>query len=450
MDVVSGVVEVDSKPSVSGILSEKQNNDSIIELKHVSNNHEESDHLLAKALSEMENENAYKKSLGKSYRLAGKVDEVSSVPQSVDINRCSSLPSVPSPPSSVSSFDDEIDVSHVSPIIKFINQKKDFILTLVSDSTYSSEFHLRSERIIALKKCSTLKNFEKFAKAEYGIICARMEPYIGTSFLPYAPLIHHIHFEILIEERIPDTVYDIRGKWPIPIKIRSFADKYETIRYVLLPEIFTEYLMETNCIGYKEAAKDLYGGILPTTHHVNMLLNDSILNAVSIKGEKGNVTLQIVEGDLSHQYTHAIMNITGPHLMNNDNVSASLVDVGGESVRHACETYVEKNGPLNVGDVVSLSSGNLFHSVLSKLEKSKPEESTLMSALSATFSEACSHNCKSLSIPAVKFSQKTIKKIVNVIIDIASANDIKTAQTLEIIRFVGTRRTTLKLYQKAL
>ena len=96
--------------------------------------------------------------------------------------RFSHLPAQPSsqyPPSPVSSFNeinnDEIDSlvddNDFKPMIEFINQKKDFIRTLVSDSSYSSKFHRRSERIIAMKMCSNLKEFANFAGNEQDIIC---------------------------------------------------------------------------------------------------------------------------------------------------------------------------------------------------------------------------------------------------------------------------------------
>ena len=57
-----------------------------------------------------------------------------------------------------------------------------------------------------------------------------------------------------------------------------------------------------------------------------MLINDKVLNAISIKRKGGNVKIQIVEDDLSHQYTHAILIVTDDNLINNDEVAASLVD----------------------------------------------------------------------------------------------------------------------------
>ena len=238
-----------------------------------------------------------------------------------------------------------------------------------------------------------------------------MEPYIGDSHYPFAPLVHNIHFEILCEELVPETMFDIKGKWPIRMKIRSFPDKYESIEYVLLPEIFTEYLMEINTLNYKDAAKELYDGVLPTVHHVNMLINDKVLNALSIKRKEGNVTIQIVEDDLSHQYTHAILIVTDNSLINNDGVAASFVEVGGESITHACETYIEKHGPLNVGQSLPLPSGklrcyHLFTTVFPKSENILAEDRSARSALFAVYSKATDAKCKSSSIPALKYSPK--------------------------------------------
>lgn len=282
-----------------------------------------------------------------------------------------------------------------------------------------------------------------------------MEPYIGVSFLPCASLVNHIFLEILCEELEAETLHDLKGKWPISIKIRSFPDKNDTIELVLLPEIFTEYLMDMHTISYKDAAKELYGGILPTTHHVNMLLNDIVLNSSSIKGKVGGVTIQIVEGNLSHQYTHAILNVTDPHLTNTNEVAASLVDAGGERISRACDTYIDENGPLNVGQIASLNSGNLrcyhlFCTVFPKSEKFMSEVNSVKSALSALVFEANTAGCKSISIPAMVYSQKVIKEVVTLITDIVRTNEGEIAQTVEIIRFVGKNKTALKLYSKAL
>ena len=82
--------------------------------------------------------------------------------------------------------------------------------------------------------------------------------------------------------------------WPMPIKIWPFADKYLTIQCVILPEIFSEVLMEKDCIEkdcIEEAAKNLYDGTLPAVHHINMLLADRVVKAFEVQGHEKSVTI---------------------------------------------------------------------------------------------------------------------------------------------------------------
>ena len=361
------------------------------------------------------------------------------------------MSSSPSSNSSLTNGDDSL----LKPFIDFINLKRDFLVNLVSDSSYSSNYHLRSERIMAFKKSSSLNQFRKLALDEAQIIRRQMEPYIGDSDFPFASLLHHIHHEILSEELVQETVFDLKGKWPIKMKIRSFPDRYKTIEYVLLPEIFTEYVMEKNTLNYKDAARELYGGVLPTSHHVNMLINDKILNSISIKRKESDVTIQIVEADLSHQYTHAILIITDPNLINNEEVVTTVVDAGGDSISRACNVYVEKHGPLNVGEVIPLPSGkllcyHLFATAFPKSENILSQDQFIRSALLALYTKATEAKCKSLSIPAIKYNPNAIKKLITHMTDIVEAKDNDSSQTIEIIRFVGKSISTLKLYMKAL
>ena len=70
-------------------------------------------------------------------------------------------------------------------------------------------------------------------------------------------------------DRTYDEFFDCDAMWPMPIKIRYFADTYLTIQYVILLEIFSKVLMEKDSIEYKEAAKDLYDGTLPSYKHAS-------------------------------------------------------------------------------------------------------------------------------------------------------------------------------------
>ena len=71
--------------------------------------------------------------------------------------------------------------------------------------------------------------------------------------------------------------------------------------------------MEKDFIEYKETAKNLYDGTLPTVHHINMILADRVVKAFEVQGHEKSVTIQIVEGDITQQYTHVLINVSDAH-----------------------------------------------------------------------------------------------------------------------------------------
>ena len=84
------------------------------------------------------------------------------------------------------------------------------------------------------------------------------------------------------------------------------------------------------------------------------------------------------------------MNVTGAHLLNNNEISASIMKIGGERASRWCEKYGEDHGPLKIGKIVSLVSGKLhsfffFHTVLVAVNEITPTDSAINSALSAAF-----------------------------------------------------------------
>ena len=107
-------------------------------------------------------------------------------------------------------------------------------------------------------------------------------------------------------------------------------------------------------------------------------------------------------------------------LINNDEVAASLVDAGGESIpRHTCETYIEKHGG-------QLRCYHLFTTVFPKSENILSEDQSVRSALFAVYSKTTDAKCKSLSIPALKYSPKAIKKMITHMTDQCRSKVVKT------------------------
>ena len=213
--------------------------------------------------------------------------------------------------------------------------------------------------------------------------------------------------------------------------------------------------MMKNDIGYKEATKDLYLNELPTTHHVDMLVNDSnVIYKTSITGSNKNVLLQVVEGNIAQQLTHSILNVD-KHLTHTGDFASLIVEECGVKARQESDNYICQKGPLEVGEVISLSPGNLrsfylFHSVWTGIRESEPDENAVNNYLVESLSLARKYLCKSISIPAIRFSQNAVNKTMNILNKIISGTNSNSVGSLEVIRVVGNHKGTLHLYQKAL
>ena len=118
---------------------------------------------------------------------------------------------------------------------------------------------------MALRRCTSLQDFENNAMKEIGIICEYMKDLLGTGFSPIEPYILHIFENVLTEWRDPnpEDITDSGGRFPTPISIRKFPHMFKTIEYIIFPEIFTEYVMKIKNLPYDDASCYLYGNNLP-------------------------------------------------------------------------------------------------------------------------------------------------------------------------------------------
>ena len=125
-----------------------------------------------------------------------------------------------------------------------------------------------------------------------------MKKYIGCGFAPCEPYTSHIFSNILTEERKRDhnDMFDFGGKFIIPIKMRKFDSIHKTIDYVIIPEIFTEYIMEKQGLEYRDASQYLYCKSLPTSHHLDMLIDDkNVMFSTKVKTDGQNIIVQVVK-----------------------------------------------------------------------------------------------------------------------------------------------------------
>ena len=421
------------------------------------------DFLLARALEqiETETENIYEKPRGKSYRtnktetMADRCNVIKTkcgkLLAEEDVDLIDSMSS-----SSISSLDDaRVEFEINSEIIEFINRKKDFILQLVSDRSCSSPNHIRSERLVTLHSGASLREFEGNGIIEYRLICQKLAPFIGASFEPYAPYTDHISSQILKEKRNanPDDIFDFGGYFPIPINIRTLPDRYKTIDLVILPEIFTEFIMSKNDLDYKKASQYFYSEGLPTTHHTQMLLNDkNVIFNIEIPFNKKNITLQIVEGEIDLQRTHAIINTPNRQVESCNDV---LIKQGGSLIKEQINNYIKINDIANTGDVIVVSPGklecyHLFHAIPPEWVLDQPEEHLFKKIFSNLLLQLDKYHCKSVSMPSFNCEQlpkhslrKNITTITTTLFETLSGELNK---ELSVIRIVSSDKRVLETF----
>ena len=78
--------------------------------------------------------------------------------------------------------------------------------------------------------------------------------------------------------------------------MRKFDIIHKTIDYVIIPEIFTEYIMEKQGVEYRDASQYLYCKSLPTSHHLDILVNDkNVMFSTKVRKAGQNIIVQVVK-----------------------------------------------------------------------------------------------------------------------------------------------------------
>ena len=144
------------------------------------------------------------------------------------------------------------------------------IIAFIDDQKGSLKMHQQSERFISLHRCS-IATFRSNARLEQKII---LENYQDLEYVyPYVTILH----EYLTIERIrdPDNIFDFGGTFQREIKFKSLASYFQTLEFVVFPEVLTWYLSMSMKCSYSMATKYLYGDVIPTVHHTQYYLGVS-------------------------------------------------------------------------------------------------------------------------------------------------------------------------------
>lgn len=117
--------------------------------------------------------------------------------------------------------------------------------------------------------------------------------------------------------------------------------------------------------------------------------------------------LSIIQGDITHQATEAIVNAANPSLMGGGGVDGAIHHAGGPAILEECKQIVARQGRLPTGKAVITTGGNLkakfvIHTVGPVWQGgNKGEPELLASAYRESLRVATENNISSISFPSI-------------------------------------------------
>ena len=166
--------------------------------------------------------------------------------------------------------------------------------------------------------------------------------------------------------------------------------------------------------------------------------------------------IQVVRGDITKEEVDAIVNAANKYLSHGGGVAGAIVRAGGRIIQEESNEIVEKNGPLNTGDAVITTAGNLpskyvIHTV-GPVWGEGDEERKLKKAILSVLRLATEKKLESISIPAVScgifgFPKKMGTKIIYETVKEFLKNE-KT--DLKVVRLIGIGEEIPALFSQAI
>ncbi|RLD15446.1 MAG: macro domain-containing protein [Caldiserica bacterium] len=166
--------------------------------------------------------------------------------------------------------------------------------------------------------------------------------------------------------------------------------------------------------------------------------------------------IQVVRGDITKEEVDAIVNAANKYLSHGGGVAGAIVRAGGRIIQEESNEIVEKNGPLNTGDAVITTAGNLpskyvIHTV-GPVWGEGDEERKLKKAILSVLRLATEKKLESISIPAVScgifgFPKKKGTKIIYETVK----EFLKNEETdLKVVRLIGIGEEIPTLFSQAM
>ncbi len=178
---------------------------------------------------------------------------------------------------------------------------------------------------------------------------------------------------------------------------------------------------------------------------------------MTVEFQIGKATLSIVEGDITHQTTDAIVNAANSGLMGGGGVDGAIHRAGGPAILAECRRIRNEIGRLPAGKAVITSGGELkarhvIHAVGPVWRGGAAgEPDTLTSAYRESLKLAVEHGIRTVSFPSVSTGaygypvQSAATVALRTIIDFLEEDD-----SLEEVVFVLFDAATACVYEAAL
>jgi len=177
-----------------------------------------------------------------------------------------------------------------------------------------------------------------------------------------------------------------------------------------------------------------------------------VLKEESLNGK----TIQVVMGDITEEKVDAIVNAANRNLSHGGGVAGAIVKKGGYIIQEESNKIIEKRGPLETGDAIITTGGNLnakyvIHTV-GPVWGEGDEENKLRKAIESALQVATENLLESISIPAVScgifgFPKKRGTKIIYKTVK----NYLKNRKTtLKLVRLIGIGDEIPNLFKEAM
>ena len=165
----------------------------------------------------------------------------------------------------------------------------------------------------------------------------------------------------------------------------------------------------------------------------------------------GSVELVAVKGDITQEQVDCIVNAANSHLAHGGGVAGAIARRGGEVIRRQSREWVQKYGPVPVGEVAVTAAGELparyvVHAVGPRWGEGN-EEKKLRSAVRNALLKADELGCRSVSLPAISTGIFGYPKEegVRVIVD-ETKKTIPALKNVREIRFCNIDNSTALLF----